>query len=224
MSKKEPSKFMIKVIIADDHPIVREGLKQFISKTSDMIVVDEASNGQEVLDKLKINHCDLLVLDINMPGKDGFEVLHYLKNNHSDLKVLVLSIHSETQVAARVLSSGAHGFINKESIKDDLLTAIRTIYNGRKYLSPLLAEKLIDLLEKNSIILPHERLSNREFQIFCMIASGHPQKQIADKLSISIKTVRTHKTRILKKMNINNEVELAHYALKHKIIDPAVTG
>ena len=221
MSEKEPSKFMIKVMIADDHPIVREGLKQFISKTSDMIVVDEASNGQEVLDKLKINDCDVLVLDINMPGKDGFEVLHYLKNNHSDLKVLVLSIHSETQVAIRVLSSGAHGFINKESIKDDLLTAIRTVYSGRKYISPLLTEKLIDLLEKDSIILPHERLSNREFQIFCMIASGHPQKQIADVLSISIKTIRTHKDHILKKMNIKNEVELTHYALKHKLIEPA---
>lgn len=213
---------MIKVMIADDHPVVREGLKQFISKTSNMIVVDEASNGQEVLDKLKINDCDLLVLDINMPVKNGFEVLYHLKNNHSEVKVLVLSIHSETQVASRVLSSGAYGFINKESIKDELITAIQTIYNGRKYVSPSLADKLIDSLENNYIILPHERLSNREFQIFCMISSGHLQKQIADTLSISIKTVRTHKTRILKKMNISNEVELAHYALAHKIIDPAV--
>ncbi|MHB8581243.1 MAG: response regulator [Ignavibacteriaceae bacterium] len=224
MSKRESAKSKIRVMIADDHPIVREGLKQFISKTSDMTVVDEAANGQEILDKLKTVHCDVLILDINMPGKDGFEVLLDLKKFHSDLRVLVLSIHSETQVATRVLSSGAYGFINKETIKDDLLTAIRSVYISKKYVSPHLTEKLIDLLDRGSIKPPHERLSNREFQVFCKIASGHSQKQIADTLSISIKTVRTYKSRILKKMNLKNEVELAHYALKHGLIEPSGIG
>ncbi len=224
MSKRESAKSTIRVMIADDHPIVREGLKQFISKTSDMTVVDEAANGQEILDKLKTVPCDVLILDINMPGKDGFEVLLDLKKYHPALRVLVLSIHSETQVATRVLSSGAYGFINKETIKDDLLTAIRSVYNSKKYVSPHLTEKLIDLLDRGNIKLPHEILSNREFQVFCKIASGHPQKQIAETLSISIKTVRTYKSRILKKMNLKNEVELAHYALKHGLIEPSGIG
>ncbi len=211
---------MIKVLIADDHPVVREGLKQIISKASDMIVGGEALNGQEVLDKIAAERWDIIVLDLNMPGKDGFEVLREIRKDFPKLPVLVLSIYPEEQIGVRVLKAGASGFLSKESAPKELLNAIRKIHTGSKYVSPTLAERLAVAIEVDMGEEPHKRLSNREYQVLCLIASGKSINEIADQLSLSDKTIRTYRDRLMEKMNLKNDVELTHYALKHKIIEP----
>ena len=212
---------MIKILIADDHIVVREGLKQIISKASDMNVEGEAVNGQEVLDKVREQTFDVIVLDINMPGRSGFEVLRELKQEHAKLPVLILSVHPEDQVGIRVLKAGASGFLNKESTPKELVMAIRKIFAGGKYITPSLAEKLADGLEVNVRTRPHEALSDREYQVFLMLATGKEPDEIADQLVLSVKTVRTYRQRILEKMNMKNDVELSHYAIKYKLIEPS---
>jgi len=211
---------MIKVLIADDHPVVREGVKQIISSASDMTVGGEATTGQEVLDKVAKEKWDALVLDLNMPGKDGFEVLKDIRRNHPKLPILILSIYPEEQMGVRVLRAGASGFLNKESAPKELLNALRKIHTGGKYINPSLAETLAFEVEFKTHEEPHKRLSNREYQVLCSIASGKTINEIADQLSISDKTVRTYRERLLDKMNLKNDVELTHYAIKHKLIEP----
>jgi two-component system invasion response regulator UvrY len=209
---------MIKILIADDHAIVREGLKQIVAETADMMVADEASSGYEVLDKVWNNEYDVVVLDISMPGRDGVDILKQLKSTRPDLPVLVLSMHPEEQYAVRVLKAGAAGYLTKESAPDELVTAIRRVSIGRKYVSSTLAEKLVFDLQHDTQKPLHETLSDREYQVMCMIASGKRAKEIAEELYLSIKTISTYRSRILEKMKMKNNAELTHYAIKHGLV------
>jgi len=210
---------MIKILIADDHAIVREGLKQILSESPDLVVVAEASSGQEVLEKISKNDLDLVVLDIAMPGRGGLDILKEIKTQKPRLPVLMLSMYPEEQYAIRVLKSGASGYLTKESAPSELVMAIRQISQGKKYISPSLAEKLAIDLELSPDKLPHEILSDREYQVMCMIASGKTLKEIADGLSLSIKTISTYRSRILEKMNMKTNAELTHYAIKSNLVD-----
>lgn len=210
---------MMKILIADDHAVVREGLKQVLSESPDFIVAAEASTGQEVMDKISKKDFDLVVLDIAMPGRGGLDVLKEIKTQKPKLSVLVLSMYPEEQYAVRVLKAGASGYLTKESAPDELVKAIRQISQGKKYVSPSLAEKLALDLEISSDRPPHEILSDREYQVMCMIASGKTLKEISEELSLSIKTISTYRTRILEKMNMKNNAELTHYAIKNRLID-----
>ncbi len=207
----------IKILIADDHPVVREGFKQIISKADDLIIAGEALSGFEVIEQINKNSFDVVVLDLSMPGKDGLEVLKDLKNLKPELPVLILSMHPEEQVALRTFKSGAAGYLNKESAPGELVNAIRKIYSGGRYVSPAMAEKLVKNLDKNEEEI-HETLSDREFQVFKLLAAGLDADEIAEELFISVKTVRTYRDRILEKLNLKNNVEIAHYAIKHKLV------
>jgi two-component system, NarL family, invasion response regulator UvrY len=210
---------MIKILIADDHAIVREGLKQILSESPDLVVVAEASTGQEVLEKIAKNDLDLVVLDIAMPGRGGLDILKEIKSQRPRLSVLMLSMYPEEQYAVRVLKSGASGYLTKESAPAELVKAIRQISQGKKYISPSLAEKLAIDLEISPDRPPHETLSDREYQVMCMIASGKTLREIADGLSLSIKTISTYRSRILEKMNMKTNAELTHYAIKNRLVD-----
>lgn len=210
---------MIRILIADDHPVVREGLKQIISKAADLTVDGEALNGQDVLDLMDRGSFDVVVLDLNMPGRDGFEILRELKKSHPRLPVLILSIYPEEQVGIRVLRAGAAGFLSKDSAPKELINAIRKIHGGGKYVSPALAEKLAVEVTLRDGDVPHKSLSDREFQVLCMVASGKSVKEIAGELSLSEKTVRTYRERLLEKMHLRNDVELTHYAIQRGLIE-----
>jgi DNA-binding NarL/FixJ family response regulator len=210
---------MIKILIADDHAIVREGLKQIVAETSDMVVADEASSGHEVLDKVRSNEYTVVVLDISMPGGDGLNILKQIKKEKLKLPVLVLSVHPEEQYAVRVLKAGAAGYLTKESAPGELISAIRRVSTGRKYVSSLLAEKLAFDLQSEGETSLHETLSDREFQVMCMIASGKRVKDIGEELCLSVKTISTYRSRILEKMRMKNSAELTHYALKHGLVE-----
>ncbi len=210
---------MIRILIADDHRIVREGLKQILAETPDMVVVDEASNGQEVLGKVWKNDYDVILLDISMPGRSGLDILKQLKNERPKIAVLVLSMYSEEQYAMRALRAGASGYMTKESAPDELIEAIRKVSTGRKYISATVAEKLAISLEASNERPAHESLSDREYQVMCMIASGKTIKTIADELSLSVKTVSTYRTRILEKMRMKNNAELTHYSIQNHLVE-----
>ncbi len=208
---------MIRILVADDHPIVRKGLKQIIEETSDIIVEDEAGDGYEVLEKIQKNNFDIVLLDISMPGKNGLDVLKQIKTIKSNLHVLILSMHPEEQYAIRVLKAGASGYLTKESAPEELVKAIRKVANRGKYVSSSLAEKLVfDLSTGNK--MAHETLSDREFQVMCMIASGKTVSEVADELSLSVKTVSTYRARILDKMRLKNNAELTRYAFENNLI------
>jgi len=210
---------MIKILIADDHAIVREGLKQIVAETSDMAVADEASTGHEVLDRVRDNDYDVVVLDISMPGGDGLNILKQIKRERPKLSVLVLSMHPEKQYAVRVLKAGAAGYLTKESAPDELITAIKRVATGRKYVSSSLAEKLAFDLEHDTMQPLHEILSDREYQVMCMIAGGKRAKEIAEELCLSIKTISTYRSRILEKMDMKHNAELTHYAIKEGLVE-----
>lgn len=209
---------MIRIIIADDHAIVRAGLKQILSENPDMTVVGESSDGQDLLEKVRENEYDVVLIDISMPGRNGLEILKQLKIEKPELPVLVLSMHPEEQYAIRTLKAGASGYLTKETASDKLVEAIRRVAQGKKYVSPSLAEKLADSIGKDSVNMPHESLTDREYQVLCMIASGKSVSNIAKELFLSVKTVSTYRTRILEKMNMKNNAELTHYALKNELL------
>ena len=210
---------MIRILIADDHPVVRQGLKQIVTETSDMAVADEASNAQEVFDKVWNNDYDVVVLDITMPGRGGLDILKQLKVEKSGLPVLILSIHPEEQYAVRALKAGAAGYLTKGSAPEELTAAIRQVSAGKKYISSSLAEKLALHLENDTDKPIHEKLSDREYQILCKIASGEALKEIAQKLFLSEKTISTYRSRILEKMNMKSNAELTYYAIKNGLVD-----
>jgi DNA-binding NarL/FixJ family response regulator len=210
---------MINILIADDHAIFREGLKHILAESPDVKVVAEARNGQEVLEKIWSEKYDMVLLDISMPGISGLEVLKQLKIEKPKLPVLVLSMHPEEQYAVRVLRAGASGYLTKESAPDELITAIRKISQGRKYITSSLAERLAFEMEIDSEKPLHEVLSDREYQVLRIIAAGKTVKQIAEELSLSIKTVSTYRGRIMEKMKMKTNAELIHYAIKHEILD-----
>jgi two-component system, NarL family, invasion response regulator UvrY len=212
---------MIKIIIADDHAIVRKGLKQILEDTMEMIVADEAESGFELMDKLHKSNAgfDIVILDITMPGKSGLDVLKEIKAEWPELPVLVLSVHQEEQYALRVLKAGAAGYINKKSAPEDLIEAIRIVSTGRKYISHSIAETLILNLDSKKEKPLHELLSDREYQVFCMIASGKAVGTISKDLNLSVKTISTYRSHILKKMNFKDNAELTHYAIKNQIVE-----
>ncbi len=210
---------MIKILIADDHAIVREGLKQIIADVSDMVISGEAGNAQEAMEEVRKGNYDVLVLDFSMPGGSGLDVLKNIKNEKPELPVLMLSIHPEEQYAVRLLRAGASGYLTKESASDELIAAIRRVSQGRKYITTTLAEKLVGDLEFDSEKPRHETLSDREYQIFSMIASGKTVGEIAEELFLSVKTVSTYRTRVLEKMRMKNNTQLTRYALKNNLLD-----
>lgn len=205
---------MISILIADDHAIFREGLRQILEDVPDMVVAGEASSGQEVLEKVSKNDYDLLLLDIAMPGLSGLETLKLLKSQKPKLRVLVLSMYPEEQYAVRAIKAGAYGYITKASASEELIGAIRKISGGGHYISASIAEKLLFNLEPEPDRPLHERLSDREYQILCLIARGRTVGEIAEELCLSVKTVSTHRTHILEKMRLKTNAELTNYALK----------
>lgn len=209
---------MIKVLIADDHTIVREGLKQILADTQDISVTGEASSGKEVLKKVARGKYDLILLDISLPGMSGLDVLKQIRLLKPNLPVLILSMYPEEQYAVRSLRAGASGYLTKESAPEELIRAIHRVATGRKYITESLAEKIVVDWNKDKAKALHETLSDREYQVFCLIASGKTVKEIANLLSLSIKTVSTHRSRILKKMQMKNSAQLTHYAIKHNLV------
>lgn len=210
---------MIKILVVDDHTIVREGLKQILEDIPDISVVDEASNGKEVINKVGNKDYDLVLLDISLPGRSGLDVLKQLKTIKPKLPVLMLSMYPEEQYAIRSLRASASGYLTKESASDELIDAIRKVAKGRKYITSSLAEKLAFEMEIDAGKPIHETLSDREYQVMCMIASGKRVKDIAEILSLSIKTISTYRSRILKKMKMKNNAQLTHYAIKNGLVD-----
>jgi len=210
---------MIKVLIADDHAIVRKGLKQILLEIPDMCVEGEAASAQETLRKVQQNHYDVLVLDILMPDRSGFVIIKEIKHLRPDLPILVLSVYSEDQYAVRVLKSGAAGYLTKECVPLELVGAIRKVVNGGKYISPALAEGLVTRLQTDIPDKPHESLSNREFQVMRRIAQGFTITEISRELALSVKTISTYRARLLSKMNIKSNAELIRYAIKNQLID-----
>jgi len=208
---------MIKVIVVDDHPVVRLGLRQIIEDESDMEVAGEAKNAGECFSLVRKTDCTLVLLDITLPDRSGFDVLKQLKYEHPNIPILILSVHSEDQYGLRFIKAGASGYLMKEGAPEELVSAIRKVNAGGKYVSASLAEKLVShlgALDKP----PHENLSNREFQILCMIAQGKSLKSIAVELCVGEKTVSTYRSRILEKMEISTNSGLTRYALENKLI------
>lgn len=210
---------MIRALIADDHAVVRQGLKQILGDTHEMMVAGEAATGQEVLDKVRAETWDVVVLDISMPDRSGLDVLKQLRSEQPKLPVLVLSMHSEDQYAMRVLKAGASGYLTKDSAADELVKAIRKVVSGGRYVSSFLAEKLALEIGADSSKLAHETLSDREFQVLRMIAAGKSVTEIAAELYLSPKTVSTYRARLLQKMNLETNAELIHYAIQNHLID-----
>ncbi len=210
---------MIKILIADDHPVVRKGLMEIIEETSDMEVTDEASNGQEVLAKVSEKDFDVVLLDISMPGRSGLDILKELKSQLPKLAVLVLSIHPEEQYAVQALKAGAAGYLTKKSAPEELVSALRKVSAGGKYVSPFLAEKLALALENGMDRPPHETLSAREYEVMRKIASGKTVTEISRELFLSPKTISTYRTRILEKMRMKNNTELIRYAIINRLVD-----
>jgi two-component system, NarL family, invasion response regulator UvrY len=210
---------MIKVAVIDDHAVVREGLKRIISENPGMVVTAEAGDGYEAMKIIQNEPCDVVLLDITMPNKNGLDVLKQLHSESPRLPVLVLSVHSEDQYAVRVLRAGAAGYLTKESAPSKLIQAIRKVVRGGKYVSPTLAEKLVLDLDSDSSKAPHEMLSDREYQVLCMIASGKTVTMIAEELALSVKTISTYRVRIIEKLNMKNNAELTRYAIKEGLVD-----
>lgn len=210
---------MINVLIADDHPVVRQGIKQILAEDSEIGGLGEAKNSQEVLDQIRKSDWDVIILDITMPGRGGLDTLKEIKGERPRLPVLILSIHPEDQYAVRALKAGAAGYLTKESAPDDLIKAIKKVHSGGKYISNSLAEKLALHLERDAQKQPHESLSDREYQVLCMIASGKKVKDIAENLSLSVKTISTYRARILEKMKMKSNADLIHYAIQNRLVN-----
>ena len=210
---------MIHVLLADDHVIVRAGLRELLSDSGDVTVTGEAGNGHEVMASIRQNDYDVLVLDMSMPGRSGIELIRQVKDEKPKLRILVLSMHAEAQYAVRAIRAGASGYLTKDSATDQLLAAIRRIAGGGAYVSPETAERLALDFNQPPEAAPHTLLSDREFQVFQMIVAGRSVSEIAAALSLSVKTISTHKSRIMEKMHLSNQAELVRYALRHKLLD-----
>ncbi|MBO6573930.1 MAG: response regulator transcription factor [Rhodothermales bacterium] len=208
----------IRVLIADDHAIVRRGVIQIFSEEPDMVLVGEADTGNGAIDLAREHEADIFILDLNMPGPGGLAVLSQLRAEHPKLPILVLTMHDEEQYGVRILKAGAAGFLAKNSAPDKLVEAIRHIIRGRRYVSAALAEALLEHMESPAPEAPHESLSDREFQVFQELARGNTPSGIADKLSLSVKTISTYRSRVLAKLNLSSNAEIVRYALENDII------
>lgn len=210
---------MIRILIADDHAIMRDGLKQILAGCDDMRVVDEADNGLDALKKIHQHELDIVVLDMSMPGRSGIELIKQAKGEKPRLPILVLSMHKENQYAGRTLKAGASGYLCKDSASAQLVAAIRKVASGGVFISPEAAHDLALGIVAGSDAPPHTLLSNREFQILKLLAAGSGLTEIAKYLNVSIKTISTHKSRLMLKMNLSNMAELIRYAIKHDLVD-----
>lgn len=209
---------MIKILIVDDHTVVRQGLKQILQEEYSSACFEEAASGNEALEKLRNNSLDIVIMDITMPGKNGLEVLKQLKFEAIKTPVLVLSMHSEDQYAIRIIKAGASGYLTKESASTELITAVDRILSGRKYINSSLAEKLANNLETDTDKPIYELVSDRELQVLCLIASGKTVSEIATVLSLSVATISTYRARMLEKMNMKTNAELTHYAIRQGLV------
>jgi DNA-binding NarL/FixJ family response regulator len=209
---------MITVLIADDHDIVREGLKQIVSETADIVVGGEARTGAEALEQARAGGWDVIVLDLNLPDRSGLDVIAQLRSTTPHVPVLVLSMHQEISYAARALKAGAFGYVSKDSAREHLVTAIRRLARGERFLTPAFAESLAFDLMNPLKGRTHESLSDREFQVLCLIAGGKPPREIATALGVSVKTVATHRARLLAKMALKNNAELVQYAIENDLL------
>jgi DNA-binding NarL/FixJ family response regulator len=214
---------MIRILVTDDHAIVREGLKQILGEVDDMAVRAEAASGQEALAKIRSGAFDVVLLDISLPGRSGLEILKEIKEERPKLPVLILSMHAEEQYAVRALRAGASGYVTKASAPEELIEAIRKVSNGRKYVSASLAEKLAGDLEVDTRRPPHESLSDREYQVMLMLAGGKSVTEIAAELCLSVKTISTYRTRVMEKMNMKKNAELTLYAVQNHLVDFSTT-
>ena len=212
-------KATIKVFIADDHAIVREGLKQILAETRDIVVAGEAENGLDAIRVFRKSECQVMLLDISLPDRSGIEVLKQVKKENPELAVLMLSMHREDQYAIRSLKAGAAGYLTKQSAPRELVTAIRQVAGGLKYISAALAQELANHVGEDHEAPPHDSLSDREYQTLTMIASGKTVGTIAKELSLSVKTVSEYRARLLVKMKLKNSAELTHYAIKNQLIE-----
>lgn len=210
---------MIKLLIADDHKIVREGLRVIINRTTDIRVIDEAKNGNEVLGKVEETNYDVILLDISMPGRSGLDILKQLRQEKPHIQVLILSMHSEEEFAVRAMKTGAAGYLVKDTASKDLIEAIRKVSMGLKYVTPSLAEKLALEIEMGNETPHHSKLSNREYEVMRMISSGKKNKEIAEEIFVSPKTVSSYKKRILDKMGMKTSAQLTEYAIRNGLIN-----
>lgn len=213
------TKNTIKVLIADDHAIVREGLKQILADTRDIAVAGEAENGLEAIKLVRLGKGDVLLLDISMPDRNGIEVLKQVRKETPAIAVLILTMHREDQYAIRSLKAGAAGYLNKQSAPAELVNAIRQVATGRKYVSPTLAQELANQVNEEREAPLHETLSDREFQTLTMIASGKTVSDIARELVLSVKTISMYRSRLLQKMKLRHNAELTHYAIKNQLVE-----
>jgi len=209
----------IRVLIADDHAIIRHGLKQILSETEDLVLAGEADGGVSAMQLLRTLECDVVLMDVSMPDRNGIDTLKLVKKEFPRLPVLILSMHPEEQYAVRALRAGAAGYLSKQAAPEQLVTALRQVASGKKYVSAEVAEELANAIGEDLDRPPHEKLSDREYQTLCMIASGRTLTQIAEQLNLSVKTVSVYRARLLEKMRLHNNAELTHYGLKHGLVD-----
>lgn len=209
----------MRILIVDDHVVVRQGIKQIIKDMDRPIEVGEAGNGSEAIRMLREGDWDMVLLDINLPGKNGIEVLKNIKAEWKRLPVLMLTMYSEDQYAMRAIKNGASGYMTKETASDELMNAINRVMNGGRYISSEVAEKLVFDQGDSENELPHTELSDREYEVLRLIASGHTVSEIADLLMLSVKTISTYRSRILEKMKMKHNAELTHYAIKHSLVE-----
>ncbi|MBF0542606.1 MAG: response regulator transcription factor [Nitrospirae bacterium] len=210
---------MISVLIVDDHAVIRQGIKDIISEEADIKVTGECATAQDMFHLIKSNDYDIVLLDINLPQMNGIDALKLLKNLKPNLPVLILSVYSEEHYAMRMLRAGASGYLSKDCSPDEIIAAIRKVAKGGSYITTYLAEKIVDIIHLKSIKeMPHASLSDREFQILCMIAKSKTPQQISDELSLSVKTISTYRARILKKLALKNSTEIMRYAMENHLI------
>ena len=210
---------MINVLITDDHPVVRQGIRQILTEYSDIKLVDEAGQGSELLDQVLNNHYDVVLLDISMPGKSGLDLLKDLKALRPEIAVLILSIHPEKQYAIRALKSGASGYLPKSTLPEELITAIRKVAAGKKYITSSLAEIIASDFDQPDEKPVYQSLSDREFEVLCQLASGKSIKVIGEELCLSSKTISTYRERILEKLSLKTTAEIIRFAIKEGLVD-----
>lgn len=210
---------MVKIIIADDHHLIREGLKKVLRDEKDMSVIADAGDAQELISCLRKQHADVLILDVNMPGRSGIDILTDLKKEFPGVKILMLSMHPEDSLAVRAIKAGAHGYLTKNSPPEEMIKAIRRVGEGRKYVSESLAEKLAEDLHSPALPVPHHLLSDREYEVLQLLGSGNTVTEIAERLSLSVPTISTYRARILEKLNMKSTAELINYAVRNKLTE-----